>query len=148
MEDDPLPDDDCFDILNFWKSDLKYPTLQKIGRDILAIPVSTVASKSAFSKGGRIVSPHRSRLHAKNVGAMMCLQNLLTEDIKGDISLPYDQFIDFYIEYLLNKIYVLCCASSDLTLRLCATPMAYPIWTDWGGLGVPSKCGGVLTGLF
>ncbi|GJZ47739.1 zinc finger BED domain-containing protein RICESLEEPER 2-like protein [Tanacetum coccineum] len=34
----------------------KYPTLQRIAKDILAIPVSTVASESAFSTSGRLIS--------------------------------------------------------------------------------------------
>jgi len=38
--------------LDFWKKDFKYPILRMIARDILAIPVSTVASESAFSMGG------------------------------------------------------------------------------------------------
>ena len=55
----PRNDDDNFDILCWSKSN----TLHDIARDILAIPVSTVASESCFSTGGRIISPHRSRLH-------------------------------------------------------------------------------------
>ncbi|XP_038995861.1 zinc finger BED domain-containing protein RICESLEEPER 2-like [Hibiscus syriacus] len=44
------------DILSWWKTNgFKYPTLQKIARYILAIPISTVASKSAFSTSGRLV---------------------------------------------------------------------------------------------
>ena len=36
-----------FDILGWWKNNgLKYPTLQMIARDILVIPVTTVASES------------------------------------------------------------------------------------------------------
>ena len=62
-----------FDILGWWKSNgLKYPTLQRISRDILAIPVTTVALESAFSTSGRLLSPHRSRLHPKTIEAMMC----------------------------------------------------------------------------
>ena len=65
-----------FDILGWWKSNgLKYPTLQRIARDILAIRVTTVASESAFSTSGRLLSPHRSRLHPKTIEAMMCAQN-------------------------------------------------------------------------
>ncbi|KAF1864533.1 hypothetical protein Lal_00021958, partial [Lupinus albus] len=40
-----------------------YPTLQAIAKDLLAIPISTVAFESAFSTSGRILSPHRSRLN-------------------------------------------------------------------------------------
>jgi hypothetical protein len=41
------------DILEFWSGMSKcYPDLANLARDILAIPVSTVASKSAFTVGG------------------------------------------------------------------------------------------------
>ena len=59
--------------LAWWKSNgLKYPTLQMIARDILAIPVTTVVSESTFSTSGRLLIPHRSRLHPKTIEAMMC----------------------------------------------------------------------------
>jgi len=64
-------------MLDFWKKDLKYPTLRMIARDVLLIPISTVASESALSMEGWVVSPHRSRLHAKIVESLMCLQNLM-----------------------------------------------------------------------
>ncbi|KAF7833130.1 zinc finger BED domain-containing protein RICESLEEPER 2-like [Senna tora] len=54
---------------------IKYPILQKMVRDILAIPISTVASESAFSTGGRLVSPHRSKLKEDTLEAFMCSQN-------------------------------------------------------------------------
>nr|XP_048321651.1 zinc finger BED domain-containing protein DAYSLEEPER-like [Ziziphus jujuba var. spinosa] len=64
LEEPVLPRSNDFDILAWWKVNaMKYPTLHNIARDILAIPVSTVASESAFSTSGRFVSPHRSRLH-------------------------------------------------------------------------------------
>jgi len=41
-----------FIILNWWKVNApKYPTLPAIARDVLAIPISTVAFESAFSNG-------------------------------------------------------------------------------------------------
>ena len=65
-----------FNILGWWKSNgLKYPTLQRIEMDILVIHVTIVASESAFSTSGRLLSPHHSRLHPKTIGAMMCVQN-------------------------------------------------------------------------
>ena len=73
-----------FDILAWWKSNgLKYPTLQRIARDILALLVTTVALESAFSNSGRLLSPHRSRLHPKTIEAMMCAQNWLWSKING-----------------------------------------------------------------
>ncbi|XP_073222431.1 zinc finger BED domain-containing protein DAYSLEEPER-like [Cicer arietinum] len=47
-----------FDILGKWKTNgIKYPILQKITKDILTIPISTVALESAFSTGCRLLSP-------------------------------------------------------------------------------------------
>ena len=63
LEENIFPRTQDFDILNWWKANgVRYPTLQLIARDILAIPVSTVASESAFSTSGRVVSTYRSRL--------------------------------------------------------------------------------------
>ena len=76
LEDDLMPTTVNFDILAWWKSNgPKYPTLQRIARDILAIPVSIVALESSFSTNDRLLSPHRSKLHQKTVKALMCAQN-------------------------------------------------------------------------
>ena len=84
LEEDVLPDNSQFDILLWWKlNGVKYPVLQTIARDILAIPVSTVASESAFSSSGRLVSPHRNRLHPKMIEALMCAQSWLWSEVKN-----------------------------------------------------------------
>ncbi|KAJ9557959.1 hypothetical protein OSB04_012573 [Centaurea solstitialis] len=45
-----LPNEEGFDILMWWRCNgSKFPILQKIARDVLAIPISSVASESAFS---------------------------------------------------------------------------------------------------
>ena len=72
-----------FDILAWWKSNgPKYPTLQRIAKDILAIPVTIVASEFAFSTSVRLLSPHCNRLHPKTIEVMMCVQNWLWGEIK------------------------------------------------------------------
>lgn len=85
LEDEPIQDDRSFDILGYWKNTMTYTTLRQMARDILAIPVSSVASESAFSTGGRVVSSHRSRLHAKTVEALMCLQSWMVGDHSGNV---------------------------------------------------------------
>jgi hypothetical protein len=54
-----------------------------IARDILAIPITTVASESSFSTGGRILSEHRSRLTPQMLEALMCSQSWFRHNIKG-----------------------------------------------------------------
>ncbi|XBI24530.1 hypothetical protein VPH35_049617 [Triticum aestivum] len=51
------------DILEFWSGMSKcYPNLANLARDILAIPISTVPSKSVFTVGEKVVNPRRSTL--------------------------------------------------------------------------------------
>jgi len=85
LEEKVLPRSATFDILGWWKTNgIKYPTLQKIAKDILAIPISTVASEFAFSTGGRLLCPHRSRLHENTLEALMCAQSWLKQEKKGN----------------------------------------------------------------
>ena len=73
-----------FKILDWWKVAVtRYPTLRKIARDIYAIPVTTVASESAFSTSGRVLSEHRSRLTPEILEALMCSQDWLRNKYKG-----------------------------------------------------------------
>nr|KYP54465.1 Putative AC transposase [Cajanus cajan] len=76
LEEDNLPITSDFDILSWWKTNgLKYPILQAIARDVLAIRITTVGSKSAFSADGQILSPNRSRLNHTTVEALMCTKS-------------------------------------------------------------------------
>ena len=57
---------DHFDVLTWWKlNEVKYRILSKIAQDVFVVPVSTVASESAFSPGGRILDSFRSSLSPK-----------------------------------------------------------------------------------
>uniref|UniRef100_A0ACD5Y415 Uncharacterized protein n=1 Tax=Avena sativa TaxID=4498 RepID=A0ACD5Y415_AVESA len=74
-----------FDVLDWWKvAGRRYPTLRKVARDIFAIPVTTVASESAFSTSGRVLSEHRSRLASDMLEALMCSQDWLRNKYKYD----------------------------------------------------------------
>ncbi|CAN1126365.1 Putative AC transposase [Linum perenne] len=68
-----LPTIEDFDVLLWWKENsLTYPTLAMIARDVLVVPITTVASESAFSYGGKLVSPSRSRIYSNMVEALIC----------------------------------------------------------------------------
>ena len=61
-----------FDILAFWKSNqFRYPELAAMARDVLSIPVSTVASESAFSVGGCVLDQFQSSLKPDIVEAIV-----------------------------------------------------------------------------
>ncbi|EPS65408.1 hypothetical protein M569_09369 [Genlisea aurea] len=73
--------DKSFSILNWWKSNAsRYPVLGMMARDLLSMPVSTVASESAFSTGGRVLDPFRSSLTPKMVEALVCTQDWLRKN--------------------------------------------------------------------
>ncbi|XP_057745028.1 zinc finger BED domain-containing protein RICESLEEPER 2-like [Arachis stenosperma] len=72
------PNDPNFNVLKWWKNNqMKFKVLAKIAKDIYAIPVSTVASESAFSTSGRVISPHRAKLKQDIIEALMCGQSWL-----------------------------------------------------------------------
>uniref|UniRef100_A0ACD5ZDT7 Uncharacterized protein n=1 Tax=Avena sativa TaxID=4498 RepID=A0ACD5ZDT7_AVESA len=73
LDEDFHPRTIDFDILNWWGvNSARYPTLGRIARDVLAVRASTVASESAFSICGRVITDHRSSLAPETVEALMC----------------------------------------------------------------------------
>ena len=78
------PKTPSFEVLLWWKDNAnRYSILSLIARDILAIPISTVASESAFSTSGRILDSFRSSLSPKMVEALVCTQSWLKGNNEG-----------------------------------------------------------------
>nr|GMD95269.1 zinc finger BED domain-containing protein RICESLEEPER 2-like [Ipomoea batatas] len=62
-----------FNALDWWKSmDLKFIVLSKMTCEILSIPITTVASKSTFSVGGRVIDTYRASLGTNTVQMLLC----------------------------------------------------------------------------
>ncbi|CAN1167577.1 Zinc finger BED domain-containing protein RICESLEEPER 3 [Linum perenne] len=81
LAEEIIPRAPDFDILLWWKlNGAKYPTLQRIARDFLAIPITSVASESAFSSCARLLDSHRSKLHYKTVEAMLCARSWVKDE--------------------------------------------------------------------
>uniref|UniRef100_A0A803KVA3 HAT C-terminal dimerisation domain-containing protein n=1 Tax=Chenopodium quinoa TaxID=63459 RepID=A0A803KVA3_CHEQI len=72
------PEEEELDALTWWGiNGHRYPVLKCMAHDILVVPLSTVASESAFSTGGRTLDLFRSSLTPKMVQALICSQDWL-----------------------------------------------------------------------
>ncbi|KAJ9542785.1 hypothetical protein OSB04_029291 [Centaurea solstitialis] len=73
-----VDDGNDFDLLMWWKMNgARFPIFSKLARDVLAVPISTVASESTFSTSGRVLDNFRSSLTPKIVEALICTQDWL-----------------------------------------------------------------------
>ena len=71
-----IEDDGSCDVLQWWKlNSQRFPILSRLARDVLVLLISTVASESAFSTGGRVLDIFRSSLTLKLVEALICTQD-------------------------------------------------------------------------
>ncbi|KAM5547981.1 zinc finger BED domain-containing protein DAYSLEEPER-like [Rosa sericea] len=65
-----------FDVLGWWKlNQMMYPTLSKMARDILSIPVSTVPCDLVFDTNAKEMDQYRSSLQAETVEALICTKD-------------------------------------------------------------------------
>ncbi|XP_076906567.1 zinc finger BED domain-containing protein RICESLEEPER 2-like [Bidens hawaiensis] len=70
--------DNTYDVLDWWKiNSKKFPILSEVAKHVLGIPISTVASDSAFSTSGRVIDKYRSSLTPKTAESFICLQDWL-----------------------------------------------------------------------
>ncbi|XP_075482555.1 zinc finger BED domain-containing protein RICESLEEPER 2-like [Primulina tabacum] len=71
-------EDDEFDALSWWKmNNLKFRILSKMACDVLSIPITSVASESAFSAGGRVIDSYRANLGVDTVQMLLCAEDWL-----------------------------------------------------------------------
>ncbi|KAG4165598.1 hypothetical protein ERO13_A13G091045v2 [Gossypium hirsutum] len=102
LEEPELELNSQIDVLDYWnKSSVRYNELSLLARDLLAIPITTVASESTFSMGKKVITPLRSSLKPKTVQAIVCLDNWMRA--KGfSTSNYYSRFIVVILYYFLS----------------------------------------------
>ena len=62
-----------FNAIGWWKANsLKFKVLSKMAVEILSIPITIVASESAFSAGGRVIDSYRASLGTETVEVLLC----------------------------------------------------------------------------
>lgn len=102
------PNDGCvesqYDVLIWWRQhSSKFPILSNMARDIFGIPITTVASESAFSAGGRILNDYRSSLSKDMVELLVCGSDWLRASSKATINTLEVSF--YYIICLFIFLY-------------------------------------------
>ncbi|KAG4162492.1 hypothetical protein ERO13_D01G118050v2 [Gossypium hirsutum] len=76
LEEPELELNSQIDVLDYWsKSLVRYNELSLLARDLLAIPISNVASESAFSMDKKVITPLKSSLTPKTVQVVVCLDD-------------------------------------------------------------------------
>ncbi|XP_073143899.1 zinc finger BED domain-containing protein RICESLEEPER 2-like isoform X3 [Henckelia pumila] len=80
-----------FDVLDWWKvHSPRFPILSRLARDVLAMPISTVASESVFSTGGRIIDDFKASLTPKMAQSLICCQDWLRHNPMKSSEEDYD----------------------------------------------------------
>ena len=80
-----------FNILKLFKLNAeRFLVLSKMARDLLAIPISTIASESAFSTSGRVLDAFKSSLIQKIIETLICVQDWIKN---SNISLSVEENI-------------------------------------------------------
>jgi hypothetical protein len=67
-----------FDILSFLKeNEFRYPKVAVMVRDILSIPISSIALESTFNTSRRVIDQYKSSLKPDIVEALTCTRDWL-----------------------------------------------------------------------
>ncbi|KAL2942580.1 Zinc finger BED domain-containing protein RICESLEEPER 4 [Bienertia sinuspersici] len=73
------------DILRYWQSQSKsFPAVSCIAKDVLEVPIPSIAANSSISMGVRVLAKYRSSLQTDNIEAFVTIQDCLLGYLKED----------------------------------------------------------------
>nr|GEW14007.1 putative AC transposase [Tanacetum cinerariifolium] len=72
-----------------------FPVLSRMAIDLISVQASSVASESAFSTSGRVLSIRRTRLTPTSLEMCMCLKDHLDAKERKQDKCPFKTPLDF-----------------------------------------------------
>ncbi|KAD6454232.1 hypothetical protein E3N88_08938 [Mikania micrantha] len=94
-----------FYILAWWKGkEEQFPILSAMAQDLLSVQAFTVASESAFSVSGRVISLRRTRLTPPAVEMSICLMDYLDAAERVQDKSPLEGEMDYESELLQEEV--------------------------------------------
>ncbi|GJV72432.1 hypothetical protein Tco_1492427 [Tanacetum coccineum] len=81
-----------------------YPVLSRMAMDIISVQASSVASESAFSTSGRVLSIRRTRLTPASLEMCMCLKDHLDAKERKQDKSPLEIPLDFEEDVLDDEV--------------------------------------------
>ncbi|GKB58487.1 zinc finger BED domain-containing protein RICESLEEPER 2-like protein [Tanacetum coccineum] len=91
----------AFDLLGFWKAkESMFPVLSRMAMDIISVQATSVASESAYSTSGRVLSIRITRLTPASLKMCMCLKDHLDAQERKQHKSGLENPIDFKEEIL------------------------------------------------
>ncbi|KAK4411769.1 putative AC transposase [Sesamum angolense] len=90
-EEIEIDESPSFSITEWWKLHTpRFPILARLARDVLVMPISTVASESVFSTEGRIIDYFRASSTPKMAQALICCQDWMHHTPFKPVEEDYD----------------------------------------------------------
>ena len=69
-------DSENFDVLTWWRDhEQRFPILAQLAKQVLSMPVSTVAVEQEFSDSGNTITDHRTSLYPETIEVLICNQD-------------------------------------------------------------------------
>ncbi|GJR38155.1 zinc finger BED domain-containing protein RICESLEEPER 2 [Tanacetum coccineum] len=81
-----------------------YPVLSRMAMDIISVQASSVASESAFSTSGRVLSIRRTRHTPASLEMCMCLKDHLDAQERKQDKCPLEIPLDFEEDVLDDEV--------------------------------------------
>ncbi|GJY47055.1 zinc finger BED domain-containing protein RICESLEEPER 2-like protein, partial [Tanacetum coccineum] len=86
-----------FSVLDWWKKrSTTFPILSLVARDVLAMPISTVACESSFSTKGKVLDSFRTLLPSETIQALVCCEDWFRT---GDVPINVEKHIQELDKY-------------------------------------------------